>query len=53
VATEIHLIHSRLGLQPRYEVIGNWPLRAAPAPEPASGPSAAEGNPGRPGESVP
>jgi len=55
VATEIHLIHSRLEAQPRYEVIGTWPLRAAPAPEPASGHSAAGpgGNPGRPGGSVP
>ena len=55
VATEIHLIHSRLEAQPRYEVIGTWPLRAAPAPEPASGHNAAgpEGNPGRPGGSVP
>jgi hypothetical protein len=55
VATEIHLIHSRLGSQPRYEVIGTWPLRAGPAPEPASGHRATspEGNPGRPGGSVP
>jgi len=29
VATEIHLIHSRLSAQPRYEVIGTWPLRGA------------------------
>jgi 2'-5' RNA ligase len=29
VATEIHLIHSRLGAHPRYEVIGTWPLRSA------------------------
>ena len=28
VASEIHLIHSRLGANPRYEVIGTWPLRA-------------------------
>ena len=41
VATEIHLIHSRLGAQPRYEVIGTWPLRAYPASEPASGHGAA------------
>ena len=29
VATEVHLIHSRLGAHPRYEVIGTWPLRGA------------------------
>jgi 2'-5' RNA ligase len=29
VAREIHLIHSRLGENPRYEVIGTWPLRGA------------------------
>ena len=29
VAGEIHLIHSRLGAHPRYEVIGTWPLRGA------------------------
>ena len=29
VATEVHLIHSRLGARPRYEVIGTWPLRNA------------------------
>jgi hypothetical protein len=29
VATEVHLIHSRLGAHPRYEVIGTWPLRSA------------------------
>ena len=29
VAKEIHLIHSRLGANPRYEVIGTWPLRGA------------------------
>ena len=29
VATEVHLIHSRLGANPRYEVIGTWPLRGA------------------------
>jgi 2'-5' RNA ligase len=29
VAREIHLIHSRLGAHPRYEVLGTWPLRAA------------------------
>src|SRR5262249_44482352 len=29
VAKEIHLIHSRLGENPRYEVIGTWPLRGA------------------------
>src|SRR5262249_47046708 len=40
VATDIHLIHSRLGAHPRYEVIGTWPLRASPSPGPASGPSA-------------
>jgi 2'-5' RNA ligase len=28
-ATEVHLIHSRLGPHPRYEVIGTWPLRRA------------------------
>jgi 2'-5' RNA ligase len=53
VATEIHLIHSRLGAHPRYEVLGTWSLR--PAPEPASrhGAVSPEGNPGRPGGSVP
>ena len=29
VASELHLIHSRLGAHPRYEVIGTWPLRSA------------------------
>jgi 2'-5' RNA ligase len=29
VAGEIHLIHSRLSANPRYEVIGTWPLRGA------------------------
>jgi len=29
LATEVHLIHSRLGVHPRYEVIGTWPLRSA------------------------
>src|SRR5579863_1670419 len=29
VAREVHLIHSRLGSRPRYEVIGTWPLRSA------------------------
>jgi RNA 2',3'-cyclic 3'-phosphodiesterase len=29
VATEVHLIHSRLGAHPRYQVIGTWPLRRA------------------------
>jgi RNA 2',3'-cyclic 3'-phosphodiesterase len=29
VAKEIHLIHSRLSANPRYEVIGTWPLRGA------------------------
>jgi 2'-5' RNA ligase len=29
VAAEVHLIHSRLGAHPRYEVIGTWPLRGA------------------------
>ena len=29
VAKEIHLIHSRLGANPRYEVVGTWPLRGA------------------------
>jgi len=28
VASEIYLIHSRLGAHPRYEVLGSWPLRA-------------------------
>lgn len=28
-ATEVHLIHSRLAADPRYEVIGTWPLRGA------------------------
>jgi 2'-5' RNA ligase len=28
VAKEVHLIHSRLGAHPRYEVIGTWPLRS-------------------------
>lgn len=53
VATEIHLIHSRLGAHPRYEAIGTWSLR--PAPESASGHGAAghEGSPGRPGGSAP
>jgi len=37
VATEIHLIHSRLGAHPRYEVIGTWPLRAGPGAGPAVG----------------
>jgi RNA 2',3'-cyclic 3'-phosphodiesterase len=27
VASEIYLIHSRLGAQPRYEILGSWPLR--------------------------
>jgi hypothetical protein len=51
VATEIHLIHSRLGAHPRYEVIGTWPLRAGPVPEPASGhgPASPEGTPGQAG----
>jgi RNA 2',3'-cyclic 3'-phosphodiesterase len=55
VATEIHLIHSRLGAQPRYEVIGTWPLRAGPAAEPAGrrGVTGSEGRPGQPGGSVP
>jgi len=29
VAKEIHLIYSRLSANPRYEVIGTWPLRGA------------------------
>jgi RNA 2',3'-cyclic 3'-phosphodiesterase len=29
MAKEIHLIHSRLSADPRYEVIGTWPLRGA------------------------
>ena len=29
VASEVHLIHSRQGARPRYEVIGTWPLRGA------------------------
>jgi 2'-5' RNA ligase len=29
LATEVHLIHSRVGTDPRYEVIGTWPLRGA------------------------
>jgi len=29
LATEVHLIHSRLGAHPHYEVIGTWPLRSA------------------------
>jgi RNA 2',3'-cyclic 3'-phosphodiesterase len=55
VATEIHLIHSRLGAHPRYEVIGTWPLRTAPAAEPATGQglTGSEGRPGQPGGSVP
>ena len=55
VATEIHLIHSRLEAHPRYEVIGTWPLRAGPAPEPASGHgvTGSEGRPSQPGGSVP
>jgi 2'-5' RNA ligase len=55
VATEIHLIHSRLEANPRYEVIGTWPLRAGPTPEPASGHgvTGSEGRPGQPGGSVP
>ena len=55
VATEIHLIHSRLEAHPRYEVIGTWPLRAGPAPEPASGHgvTGSEGRPGQPGGSMP
>ena len=55
VATEVHLIHSRLEAHPRYEVIGTWPLRAGPAPEPASGHgvTGSEGRPGQPGGSVP
>jgi 2'-5' RNA ligase len=28
-AKEIHLIYSRLGADPRYEVIGTWPLHGA------------------------
>src|SRR5215472_11604352 len=27
VASEIYLIHSRLGAQQRYEILGSWPLR--------------------------
>jgi len=27
VASEIYLIHSRLGAHPRYEVLGSWPMR--------------------------
>ena len=55
VATEIHLIHSRLEAHPRYEVIGTWPLRAGPAAEPASGHgvTGSEGRPGQPGGSMP
>jgi 2'-5' RNA ligase len=55
VATEVHLIHSRLEAHPRYEVIGTWPLRPGPAPEPASGHgvTGSEGRPGQPGGSVP
>jgi len=55
VATEIHLIHSRLEAHPRYEVIGTWPLRAGPAPEPAGGHgvTGSEGRPSQPGGSVP
>jgi 2'-5' RNA ligase len=30
VASEIHLIHSRLDSGPRYEVIGSWPLNTGP-----------------------
>jgi 2'-5' RNA ligase len=29
VASEIHLIHSRLEASPRYEVLGTWPLNPA------------------------
>ena len=55
VATEIHLIHSRLGARPRYEVIGTWPLRSGPAAGPASGPGATGlgGSLGQRGGSVP
>jgi len=55
VATEIHLIHSRLGAHPRYELIGTWPLRAGPAPQPASGQHVPGpgGSPDRPGGAVP
>ena len=55
VGTEIHLIHSRLGAHPRYEVIGTWLLHAGPAAEPASGHgvTGSEGRPGQPGGSVP
>jgi 2'-5' RNA ligase len=31
-ATEIHLIRSHLGAQPRYETVATWPLRPAPDP---------------------
>jgi len=55
VATEIHLIHSRLEAHPRYEALGTWPLRAGPAPESASGHgvTGSDGRPGPPGGSVP
>jgi len=48
VAAEIHLIHSRLGAHPRYEVIGTWPLRT-----PAARPRGGAGDPGEPAGNMP
>ena len=55
VATEIHLIHSRLGAHPRYEVIGTWPLCAGPGTGTATGHGATGpgSSPGEPRGSVP
>jgi RNA 2',3'-cyclic 3'-phosphodiesterase len=42
-ATEIHLIRSRLGTRPRYQVIGTWPLCGPPPGDPPAGGSPADG----------
>lgn len=51
VASEIYLIHSRLGAHPRYEVLGSWPLRApGRGSGQRSGRSRGAGGPGDGGE---
>jgi RNA 2',3'-cyclic 3'-phosphodiesterase len=46
-AGEIYLIHSRLEAQPRYEVLGTWPLRTARRK--GGGRGASDGSGGAPG----
>lgn len=46
-APEIHLVRSYLGQEQRYETVGTWPLRPAPAGPPGSGePPGPAGPPG-------